>query len=288
IDGLNLYRFARNNPSTLSDPDGMQPEVTLLYGFSDARSAYLLNEENERPERRMITINELNAALGIDFSSVGGDFGLITKLKEGMEVDESKVTRLMENSLPKFNSTRDEARTMLESWTHYLADHSSAFDLKTKINSNTTTAKVDEFWKKNLRCYVPADITDRSTKLLIRSPYAFMQSGEIYIYKKDMRKAAVTWLFRRISKLGLDWVISGSAPLPIVVEFLNVGFRTTAYSDVEWGDLTMEEVLVQPHKEADSCGFQPITFSERRHLERNRSSLSTRVRFIGKAQMMGG
>ncbi|MCD5997549.1 RHS repeat protein, partial [Pseudomonas sp. CDFA 602] len=32
IDGLNLYRFARNNPSTLSDPDGMQPEVTLLYG----------------------------------------------------------------------------------------------------------------------------------------------------------------------------------------------------------------------------------------------------------------
>ncbi|MCD5994044.1 hypothetical protein KDX38_09500, partial [Pseudomonas sp. CDFA 602] len=285
IDGLNLYRFARNNPSTLSDPDGMQPEVTLLYGFSRARVRYM-KRPDVLSERSITTIDLLNYGLGIQPASLRNHFGLIYELQSGMEVVEEGVTEFMQKASPAFKGSAEDARTMLESWSRYLADHSAAFDLNTKINPNTSIGKVNEFWKKNVDLVLSSDAIEGSTNRLIKDPARFIQAKQGNA--RDRATAPINWIFRRISKLGLDWVNSGSAPASVIVGFLNVGRDKASVSGKKWQDLTSEQVFAQCYKTVSAAAeaYEPITFSERRHLHRKGGSLSSRIRFINKAQML--
>ncbi|MCV4339638.1 RHS repeat domain-containing protein [Pseudomonas capsici] len=290
IDGLNLYRFVRNNPVTLTDPRGLSPSVTLLYGFDTARDLYL-EHQGEDVRQSLVSMDKINAGLGITPETLLGDYEAITQdLSEGYEVDEEGVEAFMQISSPHFKGSFEEAREMLQGWSDFLKQNQSSFDVRAKINRYANAGqpqKISAFWKKNMDKAMPVGALEDATKMLQENPADLFESASGQA--KQAAEGVTNWLFRRFSKLGLDWVASESSARPSEVVFLDIGLKNPLSPEEGWQDLASEQFQAQPFKTAPvhAGAYEPITYSERRHLERNKTNPSQRVRFVNIAQLHG-
>lgn len=288
IDGLNLYRFVRNNPLTLMDADGLAP-VSLLYGFEHVRTRVLPGLVAQSAHQSFVRIDEINDALQINMDNASEDFaGFNEMIREGIEVEEDSVDYFMA-STPSFKGTPEEARGLLQGWSDYLKTHASAFDITRKMSTyqNTSSKDVVEFWKKNLRQPLSAQEVEAATSMLNSAPDdLFSQRTASSIVAAD---AVINWQFRQFSKLALDWMAGDpDANDESQVIFLDVVARSPDFVFKDFGPSTFG---VKPYKESGAAfgkSYNPITHSERRHLQRNTlspdSSYSRRVRMVGLDQ----
>lgn len=283
IDGLNLYRFVRNNPVTLVDMDGLKP-VQLLYGFEHVRTRTINGLVTSFPQQSFVRIDEINDALQINMDNASSDFaGFNEMISEGIEVESDNVDYFMQIA-PSYQGTHGEAKALLQSWSNYLKEHTKAFDVTRKIHSyDAATKGVDQFWKKNLRSPLSDQAAQAATSSLRNDPHElFLQRTTDSIAAGD---AVINWQFRQLSKLALDWMTS-SAEFGVEsgVVFLDVIARSPDFVFKEFAQSTF---TAKPYKDTAATygkSYNPITHSERRHLERNMaapgSNYSRRVKMI--------
>lgn len=288
IDGLNLYRFVRNNPITLVDADGLAP-VTLLYGFEHVRTRVLRGLAAASPQQSFVRIDEINDALQINMDNASSDFKDFNEMiREGIEVESDNVDYFMQ-ATPSYKGTPTEAKTLLQGWSDYLKAHANAFDITRKIQSyeNTSTKDVSQFWKKNLRQPLSEQEVQGATSLLESGPDAlFSQRTASSIVAGD---AVINWQFRQFSKLALDWMAGNNkVGDESGVVFMDVIARSPLF---EFKEFEHSVYTAKPYKEPGAVhgqSYNPITHSERRHLERNArspdSSYARRIRMIGLDQ----
>lgn len=290
VDGLNLYRFVRNNPITLTDPDGQAPTVTLLYGFDPARDMYL-EHGGDVSSRSIMTIDLLNAGIGITpdmvkehYSDVIEGFFESTDEDEGMEEDREVPDEGVDVFLEKasfYKGGEAQARETLQSWSDFLYANHDKFDVQKKLQKYPKgSAKVGEFWRKNLSTSVPQSALDAATELLVDNPAAVFEHGNADI--KAAGEGVTNWLFRQFSKLGLDWVHSDSPAVPDEVQFVDIGLKNPGVPAEGWQDLSEQNFREQRYKRTSSGhAYDPITYSERRHVQRSQMQ---RVKLLKLAQ----
>ncbi|WP_223555789.1 RHS repeat domain-containing protein [Pseudomonas sp. BF-R-01] len=289
IDGPNLYRFVRNNPVTLLDTNGLAP-VSLLYGFEHARTRVLPNLVAASPQQRFVRIDEINDALQINMENAAKDFeGLNEMVRDGVEIDDDNIDYFLKTT-PSYGAARGDAKKILQGWSDYLKTHSAAFDIKRKLQTyeNTNEKDVSQFWKKNLRESVSEQEVQDFTAVLRKDPgQLFSQRDTSSIRAGD---AVINWQFRQFSKLALDWATS-TADLgeEAGVVFLDIVARSPHFVFKEFSESVF---MAKSYKESGAKlgkSFNPITHSERRHLQRNTLTLDSnyakRVRFVNLAQI---
>jgi insecticidal toxin complex protein TccC len=288
VDGLNIYRFVRNNPILWVDAEGLAP-VTLLYGFEHVRSRVLNGLATTSPHQSFVRIDEINDALQINMENASSDFeGFNEMIREGVEVEDDNVDYFMQ-ATPSYQGTPAEARNLLQGWSDYLKSHSAEFDITRKIQSyeKTSTKEVEQFWKKNLREPLSEHEIQNATLALQDSSEALSSlRTESSIKAVD---AVINWQFRQFSKLALDWMAGTSETGDDSgVVFLDVIARSPDYVFKEFAQ---ETFTAKPYKEAGAVygkSYNPITHSERRHLQTHMavpdSSYAKRVQMIGLDQ----
>ncbi|WP_347901697.1 RHS repeat-associated core domain-containing protein [Pseudomonas purpurea] len=288
IDGLNLYRFVRNNPVTLRDANGLSP-VTLLYGFDTARERVVPGLYAAYPDQSIVTIDKLNAALMITPENAKDDYlGVVEMINEGIEIEDENAKFFMSVS-PSYRGTAGDAKLMLQSWAGYLKSHSSSLSIERKMNtyesSQASGKSPHEFWAKNLDAPIPTANFEEITGLLQTTPNDFfaLSSGTA----KMATNAVVNWFFRQTSKLGLSWFAETQAEGSIV--FLDVALKSPAHESSGWTQLQPDVFGAKPYKTASEVGktYNPITFSERRYLEKkladSQSMQANRTRILNHA-----
>ncbi|VVM77369.1 RHS repeat domain-containing protein [Pseudomonas fluorescens] len=288
VDGLNLYRFVRNNPILWVDAEGLAP-VTLLYGFEHVRSRVLNGLATASPQQSFVRIDQINDALQINIENASSDFeGVNEMIREGIEVEDDNVDYFMQ-ATPSYQGTPAEARNLLQGWSDYLKSHSAAFDITRKIQSyeKTSTKEVEQFWKKNLREPLSEHEVQNATLALQDSSEALFSLRTASSIKAG--DAVINWQFRQFSKLALDWMAGTSETGDDSgVVFLDVIARSP---DFVFKEFAQETFTAKPYKEAGAVygkSYNPITHSERRHLQtqmaKHGSSYAKRVQMIGLDQ----
>ncbi|WP_228759318.1 RHS repeat domain-containing protein [Pseudomonas neuropathica] len=288
IDGLNHYRFVRNNPILWVDAEGLAP-VTLLYGFEHVRSRVLNGLATASPQQSFVRIDEINDALQINMENASSDFeGFNEMIREGIEVEDDNVDYFMQ-ATPSYQGTPAQARNLLQGWSDYLKSHSAAFDITRKIQSyeKTSTKEVEQFWKKNLREPLSEHEVQNATLALQDSSEALFSLRTASSIKAG--DAVINWQFRQFSKLALDWMAGTSETGDDSgVVFLDVIARSP---DFVFKEFAQETFTTKPYKEAGAVygkSYNPITHSERRHLQTHMavsdSSYVKRVHMIGLDQ----
>lgn len=288
VDGLNLYRFVRNNPIMWADVEGLAP-VTLLYGFEHVRSRVLNGLATASPQQSFVRIDEINDALQINMENASSDFeGFNEMIREGIEVEDDNVDYFMQ-ATPSYQGTPAEARKLLQGWSDYLKRNAAAFDITRKIQSYETksTKEVGQFWKKNLREPLSEHDVQNVTSTLQDSPEALFSLRTASSIKAG--DAVINWQFRQFSKLALDWMAGTSeAGENSGVVFLDVIARSP---DFVFKEFAQETFTTKPYKDAGAVygkSYNPITHSERRHLQKQMakpgSNYAKRVQMIGLDQ----
>lgn len=291
IDGLNRYRFVRNNPVTMTDPHGRAPTVTLLYGFDPARDLYL-SAGGDAASQNITTIDLLNAGVGITpdtlkdyyndtiepfFESSGEE----DDMDDDREVPDEGVELFLEKA-EYYKGGEDDARKMLQSWSDFLYANSEKFNVQNKLRKHMANpAKIAEFWKKNLDASLSERALKQATQLLLSEPEKLFEEADAQM--KEAAKGVANWVFRQLSKLGLEWAHSDSPSVPDEVHFADIGLKNPADPDSGWEDLGPQHFRAQRYKTVTSgSAYDPITYSERRHVERNNMQ---KVRFIRTNQL---
>ncbi|SER47458.1 insecticidal toxin complex protein TccC [Pseudomonas sp. NFACC02] len=293
IDGLNLYRFVRNNPITLNDPVGLSPAVTLLYGFDDARNLYFKSLSKTPPApgtgtgdagvRSVVTIDALNIGIGITGETFRTDYALMfERLRDGYKVEDAGVNAFLNEAGPHYKGSRDEARVMLQNWFDFLRTNRPWLDIRMKINRYKAANQPDKiraFWNKNIDVAFSDRSIERFSDVLVTDP------GALYFGEDENSHLAKTglnnWLFRRTSKLGLEWIARRSQGHPGSVTFLDVVPVSLSNPGEGWLNLTREQYEAQRYKSwrRGVDLYEPITFSERRYIDREMQT-SRAVRLI--------
>jgi insecticidal toxin complex protein TccC len=282
VDGLNRYRFVRNNPLTLQDPDGLA-SVTLLYGFEDARELYL-DELGPQADTSIIRIDSINRALGLDFSAVNTNYpAALERVRSGIQPADIEVEDFVDIYQPYYHGSVQEAGEMLMGWSRFLSQNAGKLDIDSKLSRYREagqTEKIEGFWKKNSFFPVSGNQGDEFTERFLADPRSFFENPGA-----EAGEALTRWFFRGTSKLGLDWVDSGAVGSAESVWFLNVEKDRTQGKSA-WKDIDMDRVNAQPYKRPFFTGtlFEPVTFSEKRHVIRRGYDQSGRVRFIDAAR----
>ncbi|WP_341962389.1 RHS repeat-associated core domain-containing protein [Pseudomonas sp. RC10] len=284
VDGLNRYRFVRNNPVTMTDPDGRVPRVALLYGFHGVRQALSPTVRNVLPgmsELNLIMIDSLNNAIGI----TGGDFWddfprTMDRLRTGAAVERKTVRAFLAEERDTFTGTSAQAEGLLNSWSRFLADHQHEVDVAKKLKSYETPdkqPKIMGFWRKNLAGEKGWEDSDTPTYfgLLTESPEEVDRTRSQSPAARKTALARLTWIFRNTSKLGLEWVASDYEGKPEEVFFLEL-LEKSDVPQTQWEDMTEQHYTRQSYKSAEpnTTAYEPITFSERRHVDRKPKVLS--------------
>ncbi|MFS2162045.1 RHS repeat-associated core domain-containing protein, partial [Pseudomonas sp. Pseusp122] len=290
IDGLNLFSFIRNNPVLLEDLSGLAPPLILLYGFGEAREEVLPRLSEAYPQYSIIKIDELNASISIVPAYAEEQYEeFIDVVTEGIDVDEDDA-ELFSQASPGFKGTSEDALSMLQSWANHLKENSKVFDISRKmrtyddpLNSEKSNKPSMEFWKKHLHESLPEQELKNFTATLQSDPKKlFSQSSHS---AKTAQKAVVNWLFRKFSKLGLEW-LHASNDQKNQVTFIDVAFQDYANRPSGWQEMTPDIFQNKPHKSNTPAGqaFNPITHSERRYIAKKStiagSSFQLRSKFI--------
>ncbi|RAU47056.1 MULTISPECIES: RHS repeat-associated core domain-containing protein [unclassified Pseudomonas] len=293
VDGLNRYRFVSNNPATMTDPDGREGTVTLLYGFDPARDKYL-EGGSEASSRSIVTIDLLNAGIGISPDTVMGYYGDVIEpffdgnAEEGDDTDDRQVPEegvdIFLEKATHYKGSREQAHALLQSWSDFLYAHNERFNVRNKIKRyDERPEKWGEFWRKNMRMPLSQQGQGAMAAMLQKDPEALFGGSSSAM--EHAAEGVTNWIFRRISKLGLDWAHSDSATLPADVEFVDVGLSSPADASSGWEDLNSTHYNSRRYKTISSDNtYEPITYSERRHVERNKAQMS-KVRFIRMNQL---
>jgi insecticidal toxin complex protein TccC len=134
--------------------------------------------------------------------------------------------------------------------------------------------KAAEFWRKNLDKPIPLEQLEQFTAVLQQEPEALYSNASGYA--KEARTGVTNWLFRRLSKMGLDWMIKTQSAQSDTtnVWFLDAALTNPGSSSSDLQALTPDMFESHPYKANSSAKntYGPITYSERRHLERNIAS----------------
>jgi insecticidal toxin complex protein TccC len=290
VDGLNLFIFVKNNPLSMTDNTGCA--ATLLYGFDSVRDQ-LIQGLSQLSDRSLVTMDKLNAGLGITPETILEDYeAIITDLQEGYDVDEEGIEAFMEISKPYYKGSVDEAASMLQSWSAYLTQHKDMFDIQKKLaryQGAEGKTKSAEFWRKHLDAPLPAAELEQFTAQLQQDPDAFFSSSSGHA--KAAMGGITNWLFRRFSKMGLDWMINTQPANDdsTNVWFLDIALKnpTSEFSEME--ELTPDMYQSRPYKidAVNKNTYGPITHSEKRHLEREMATNSNylkRTKFISVSE----
>lgn len=291
IDGLNFYRFVRNNPVTLFDSDGRSPPDYLLYGFSDARDEFWPRYTAGVPDTSLLTIDDLNLVLDISHDQVNSNYmGLLQRIGEGIEVDDQSAQWLSGGS-PHYLGTPDAAKVMLQSWADYLKENVYSLNIVRKINTYDDGSgggkPLAEFWQKNSDHPIDTGHMAGMSQMIQMDPEKFFASGNGF--PKAARDTVANWFFRQTSKMGLDWYAQTRGQGAIV--FLDVSLKDPANSSSGWQPLQPGVFNAKPYKTAAKIGetFNPITFSERRHLQKKmadpQSNLGKKAVILSHAQV---
>ncbi|MNF93934.1 hypothetical protein D3C84_766270 [compost metagenome] len=215
--------------------------------------------------------------------------GLNEMVRDGVEIDDDNIDYFLKTT-PSYGAARGDAKKILQGWSDYLKTHSAAFDIKRKLQTyeNTNEKDVSQFWKKNLRESVSEQEVQDFTAVLRKDPgQLFSQRDTSSIRAGD---AVINWQFRQFSKLALDWATS-TADLgeEAGVVFLDIVARSPHFVFKEFSESVF---MAKSYKESGAKlgkSFNPITHSERRHLQRNTLTLDSnyakRVRFVNLAQI---
>lgn len=291
IDGLNFYRFVRNNPITLSDSDGLSPPVNLLYGFSDARDQFGSRYDSAVQDVSLLTIDDLNLVLNITHDeAITNYFGLMQRISDGIEVEDKSAEWLARES-PLYRGAADEAKVMLQSWADYLKENVYSLNIIRKINAydglNSNGKPLGEFWKKNSDDPISTAHVTEMSQMIQMEPEKFFMSGNGY--PVAARGTVSNWFFRQTSKMGLDWFAQTQGQGAVV--FLDVSLKDPESSSSGWQQLQPDVFNAKPYKATAKIGeaFNPITFSERRHLQKRtadpQSTLAKRTQVLSHAQV---
>ncbi|MHC8318098.1 RHS repeat domain-containing protein [Pseudomonas sp. LB3P31] len=271
IDGLNLYRFVRNNPITLSDSNGLSPPVTIVFGWSNARYEFSPNFADAHQQQSVVHIEDFNNALNITDDEVFEDyFGVMKKIGEGIAIADSHVESF-KNESPHFRGSDDDARGMLQSWADHLKENVYSLNIVRKLNNYAELTgqgkPSDEYWKKNSDDSISTALARSMTEMIKENPDEFFAQDD---RKFSAPKTTVAkWFFRQTSKMGLDWFAQTQDQGGII--FLDVASKVPDRLNSGWMPLQPQVFEAKPYKEATSeIGevFNAITFSERRHLKK--------------------
>lgn len=296
IDGLNRYRFVRNNPSTMPDLDGRmprrssvvgstdtpptEPTLTLLYGFSDARDAYL-DELGPQEDTDLVRIDSMNEVIGIDFPSVTEDyFGVFQRIRGRLQPDDAAVERFREELKPYYRGSAFDAARVLMSWAGYLSTRADELDIAAKLaayRASGDTEKLGQFWKKNSIHDLAVDQVEKFTEDYFSRPSSFLRNAQ-----REVREIVASWVFRRTSKLALDWVHSDASHAAHGVWFLDVIKQKDGGVSQR---VNLDKQLLKQQKYKGLWGEasvrEPVTYSEARHMSRMGYHKSGKVRFVG-------
>lgn len=292
IDGLNFYRFVRNNPLTLTDSNGLSPPVHLLYGFSEAREQFGEHYGSAVGDLRIITIDDLNQVLNVTREEVTKNyFGLMQRISEGIEVTDEGANFLAQHS-PLYRGAADEAKVMMQSWADHLKDNVYSLNIVRKINAydglESNSKPMDEFWKKNADKPLSTTHIEKMSQMIKMEPDRFFAPGNGY--PVAARGTVSNWFFRQTSKMGLDWFAQTQDQGSIV--FLDVAMNNPEDPSAGWQQLQSNVFNAKPYKQTAEIGevFNPITFSERRHLQKKmvdpQSELAQRTQILSHAQVL--
>ena len=265
IDGLNFYRFVRNNPLTLNDTNGLSPPVNLMYGFDEVRSRVLPRFGQAKPDQSVITIDMLNNELGIFGVGVEMDYlGVMTRIGNGIVVEDNRAKDFVAESR-YYQGTVNDAKVMLQSWSDYLKKHISSLNIVQKIERLQVRGKSsEEFWKKNSKVPMSSIDIHNMTGRLQADPEGFFSPGGGN--PAAAYTAVAGWFMRQTSKMGLDWFAETGSKGSIV--FLDVGLEDIRKRKSDWTQLEAAVLGSKLYKTNAAIGeaFEPITYSERRYL----------------------
>lgn len=288
IDGLNLYRFVRSNPVTLSDSDGLSPPNNLLYGFDDARRQFYSRYGRANPDQSLIFINFLNTTLGVTHEKVNEDYlGLLKDIGDGIDIGDSdaqyfkKISRL-------YQGTVGEAKSLLQSWSDYLKLHVDSLSVTRKLERLEQRGKsLDEFWKKNTSNPMSSTYFGVMSGVLKNNPRQFFSPGSSAM--SEAKHTSTTWFFRQTSKLALEWFTQLTGEGNII--FLDVEPKDPSRDNSGWKPLAPTNFSAKPYKSTVQIGttYNPITFSERRFIQKKiadpNSAQAKRINILSYTQV---
>ncbi|RON09541.1 hypothetical protein BK659_11510 [Pseudomonas brassicacearum] len=286
IDGLNFYRFVRNNPVTLNDSNGLSPPIDLIYGFDEVRSRFLPRFGNANPGRSLVTIDLLNNGLSVFGMAAEMDYsGLMKRIGNGIVVDEGRAKEFIDDA-HFYRGTIDDAKVMLQSWADYLKDHVSLLNIGGKMERLHAHGKpLDEFLKKNAKRLVPTADVSAMTDLLQKTPDEFSLSVEGLPAAAKTTIAA--WFIRQTSKMGIDWFEQTQERGSFI--FLDVDLQDPQQRHSGFQELISAALEAKRYKGPAQIGkiFEPITYSERRHLQKKvidpQSTMAKRTQIVSYA-----
>ncbi|WP_086869245.1 RHS repeat protein [Kosakonia pseudosacchari] len=275
VDGLNLFRMVHNNPGSYIDDGGDTSfSVNLIYGTESSREEYL----NIKGESEHLRIDSLNAAFNIDFKTL---HETTPRIKKGLPVGAENIKILQQHNpaLPD-----DYARQLLSSWSAFLKKNYKYLSLSEYVKTKSKKGTLLQSLAKNYRdnegsLFTRIGVVQGPFKEAMEDFTKDFKKGDKTGYKKMERVDSMkdtrsnqqmvvyslkNAVFRKLSKLGLDWVYSGSSPIK-EVDFLMFfeGSRVEAedYNKRPWANL---------EKRRKNEAFDPITFSEIRHVVRKK------------------
>ncbi|EPF0317342.1 RHS repeat domain-containing protein [Enterobacter chuandaensis] len=313
VDGVNLFRFVRNNPLNMIDTVGQMPfpciagrgtqQVALVYGMDDGQKGAGREDYIERTHTKKnikITINEINSALGIEGSALNAGMNrVLTKIESGIVVNDTHVDKLIK-SLPDLK--KDSAYQILSGWSSYISAHASFLRPGRKIIEADDALRMgiaEGLMKKNLGGGEIGSDGARSLRhVLARYVGSLGQGGaddgsipeeglsqEQKIHRQKLKSAFVMNFFRKTSKLGIDWALNEGTPLNYV-EFLSYG-RNRKGEVIGNVRGVMSQSKAEAHSQhtdsdlsmAGSVAY-PITLSELRHVQKKRYQEHPNFRWI--------
>ena len=288
IDGLNFYRFVRNNPITFSDTDGLSPPIDLIYGFGDVRSRFLPRFGNANPDRSSITIDMLNNGLSVFGMAAEMNYsGLMKRIGNGIVVDDDRAKEFVDDA-HFYRGTIDDAKAMLQSWADYLKENVSLLNIGGKMERLYAHGKpLDEFLKKNAKRPMQTSHVSAMKDFLQKTPDEVFSTVEGL--PAAVKTTIATWFIRQTSKIGIDWFEQTQGRGNFV--FLDVELQEPHQRHGGWQPLASVVLETKRYKEPAEIGqtFEPITYSERRHLQKKminlHSTLVKRTQILNHAQV---
>ncbi|AGN84308.1 RHS repeat domain-containing protein [Enterobacter sp. R4-368] len=275
VDGLNLFRMVHNNPGSYIDNGGnASSSVNLIYGTESSREEYL----KIRGESGHLRIDSLNVAFNIDFKNL---HETAPKIKKGLPVGSANIKSLQKEN-PALSD--DYAKQLLSSWSAFLKKNYKYFSLSEYMKAKSKKNTLLQSLAKNYRddqgnLFTRIGVVQVPFKEAMEDFAKEFKKSDKAGYKKMERidnmqgakfnlemvsYALKNVFFRKLSKLGLDWVYSGSSPIK-EVDFMMFfdGSRVESedYNKRPWANL---------EKRRKNEAFDPITFSEIRHVVRKK------------------
>lgn len=269
--------------------------VRLVYGMDEyARQYYLLQRINDTNDNLLyLRIDDLNFALGITAQNLNSE--TLKNIKRGIKINYSHITnlRLSSGTINKTSLNKDQAKTILESWSSFLSKNYSKLSTAELIRRNMK--KKINFVNVTLKNYpekpgflppvkIPTGVEPEVKSAIEQVSTAFSKGNKKGYdrvsdyrsrensnpYLKPVAAAINVIFFRRTSKLGLDFAFSDSSRNVISgVDFLmyntdasnqkTQSFDDALYNHKPWHDIENSQT---PYV------YGPITFSEIRHAKR--------------------